>query len=187
MDFLLTGLNPQQIEAVTAKPGPTLIIAGPGSGKTRVLTHRIAYLIQQGTPPFKIMAVTFTNKAAKEMRERVEKLLSGELRGLTIGTFHSICARILRREAARLNVTHEFVIFDDNDQIAIVKQALERLNLNDKQYKPQTLLAAISKAKNELIPPEDFTPDSYFNEIAERVYAEYQKLQIGRASCRERV
>ena len=176
MDFLLTGLNPQQIEAVTAKPGPTLIIAGPGSGKTRVLTHRIAYLIQQGTPPFKIMAVTFTNKAAKEMRERVEKLLSGELRGLTIGTFHSICARILRREAARLNVTHEFVIFDDNDQIAIVKQALERLNLNDKQYKPQTLLAAISKAKNELIPPEDFTPDSYFNEIAGRVYAEYQKL-----------
>ena len=127
-------------------------------------------------PPFKIMAVTFTNKAAKEMRARVEKLLSGELRGLTIGTFHSICARILRREAARLNVTHEFVIFDDNDQLAIVKQALERLNLNDKQYKPQTLLAAISKAKNELIPPEDFTPDSYFNEIAGRVYAEYQKL-----------
>ncbi|MBI4630419.1 MAG: UvrD-helicase domain-containing protein, partial [Chloroflexi bacterium] len=173
---LLAGLNPQQIEAVTAKPGPTLIIAGPGSGKTRVLTHRIAHLIQQGTPPFKIMAVTFTNKAAKEMRERVERLLSGELRGLTIGTFHSICARILRREAARLNVTHEFVIFDDNDQIAIVKQALERLNLNDKQYKPQTLLAAISKAKNELIPPEDFTPDSYFNEIASRVYAEYQKM-----------
>ena len=98
------------------------------------------------------------------------------MRGLTIGTFHSICARILLREAARLNVTHEFVIFDDNDQIAIVKQALERLNLNDKQYKPQTLLAAISKAKNELIPPEDFTPDSYFNEIAGRVYAEYQKL-----------
>lgn len=173
---LLTGLNPQQIDAVTAKPGPTLIIAGPGSGKTRVLTHRIAHLIQQGTPPFKIMAVTFTNKAAKEMRERVEKLLSGELRGLTIGTFHSICARILRREAARLNVTHEFVIFDDNDQLAIIKQALERLNLNDKQYKPQTLLGAISKAKNELIPPEDFTPDSYFNEIASRVYAEYQKL-----------
>jgi len=176
MSDLLTGLNPQQIEAVTAKAGPTLIIAGPGSGKTRVLTHRIAHLIQQGTPPFKIMAVTFTNKAAKEMRERVEKLLSGELRGLTIGTFHSICARILRREAARLNVTHEFVIFDDNDQIAIVKQALERLNLNDKQYKPQSLLAAISKAKNELIPPEEFTPDSYFNEIASRVYAEYQKL-----------
>jgi len=172
---LLTGLNPQQIDAVTAKPGPTLIVAGPGSGKTRVLTHRIAHLIQQGTPPFKIMAVTFTNKAAKEMRERVEKILSGELRGLTIGTFHSICARTLRREAARLNVTHEFVIFDDNDQRAIVKQALERLNLNDKQYRPQALLAAISKAKNELIPPEDFTPDSYFNEIASRVYAEYQK------------
>jgi len=176
MSDLLTGLNSQQVDAVTAKPGPTLIIAGPGSGKTRVLTHRIAYLIQQGMPPFKIMAVTFTNKAAKEMRARVEKLLSGELRGLTIGTFHSICARILRREAARLNVTHEFVIFDDNDQLAIVKQALERLNLNDKQYKPQSLLAAISKAKNELIPPEDFTPDSYFNEIAGRVYAEYQKL-----------
>src|SRR5512134_3133209 len=113
MPDLLSGLNPQQQQAITAPPGPTLIIAGPGSGKTRVLTHRIAWLIQQGTRPFRIMAVTFTNKAAREMRERVEKLLGGELGGLTLGTFHAICARFLRREAERLEVTRDFVIFDD--------------------------------------------------------------------------
>src|SRR3990170_3279681 len=101
MPSLLSGLNPQQTQAVTAGNGPTLIVAGPGSGKTRVLTHRIAWLVQQGTPPFRIMAVTFTNKAAREMRDRVEKLLGGELGGLTIGTFHAICAHFLRREADR--------------------------------------------------------------------------------------
>lgn len=193
MPDLLSGLNPQQVKAVTASPGPTLILAGPGSGKTRVLTNRIAYLIQQGTPPFRIMAVTFTNKAAREMRERVEKLLGGALGGLTIGTFHSICARFLRREAgaqqhpersgaqskdavAPLHFTRDFVIFDDADQLAVVKQAMEKFKLDDKQYRPQGLLAAISKAKNELIPPEEFRAETYFAEIAGRVYAEYQKL-----------
>ncbi|HKZ69624.1 MAG TPA: UvrD-helicase domain-containing protein, partial [Anaerolineales bacterium] len=131
MPDLLSGLNPQQHKAVTAGSGPTLVVAGPGSGKTRVLTHRIAYLVQQGTPPFRIMAVTFTNKAAREMRERVEHLLGGALGGLTIGTFHAICARFLRREADRLDVTRDFVIFDDSDQLAVVKQAMERLKLDD--------------------------------------------------------
>ena len=193
MSDLLSGLNPQQVKAVTTSPGPTLILAGPGSGKTRVLTNRIAYLIQQGTPPFRIMAVTFTNKAAREMRERVEKLLGGALGGLTIGTFHAICARFLRREAgaqqhperseaqskdavAPLRFTHDFVIFDDADQLAVVKQAMEKFKLDDKQYRPQSLLAAISKAKNELISPEEFRAETYFAEIAGRVYAEYQKL-----------
>jgi DNA helicase-2/ATP-dependent DNA helicase PcrA len=196
MPDLLSGLNPQQIQAVTASPGPTLIVAGPGSGKTRVLTHRIAWLVQQGTPPFRIMAVTFTNKAAREMRDRVEKLLGGALGGLTIGTFHSICARFLRREAGahdrsilsggpqggpqskdapRLDVTRDFVIFDDSDQLAVVKQAMEYLKLDDKQYRPQGLLGAISKAKNELIPPEDYPIQTYNDEIRARVYVEYQK------------
>jgi DNA helicase-2/ATP-dependent DNA helicase PcrA len=190
---LLSGLNPQQQKAVTASPGPTLILAGPGSGKTRVLTHRIAYLIQQGAPPFRIMAVTFTNKAAREMRDRLQKLLGDELKGLTIGTFHAICARFLRREAgaqqrpstalrsaqdavAPLHFTRDFVIFDDADQLAVVKQAMEKFNLDDKQYRPQGLLAAISKAKNELISPEEYRAETYFAEIVGRVYAEYQKL-----------
>jgi DNA helicase-2/ATP-dependent DNA helicase PcrA len=176
---LLDGLNPQQREAVTAGDGPTLILAGPGSGKTRVLTHRIAYLVGQlGVPPHKIMAVTFTNKAAREMKSRVEVLLQGNLRGLTIGTFHSICARFLRREAARLPVTADFAIFDEVDQLALVKQALKDLNLNEKQYAPARLLNKISAAKNELIGPEEYAASTYFAEIAKRVYARYQQLLV---------
>ncbi len=176
---LLDGLNPPQRQAVTTGPGPTLILAGPGSGKTRVLTHRIAYLVGQlGVPPHKIMAVTFTNKAAKEMKTRVETLLEGNLRGLTIGTFHSICARFLRREAALLPVTADFVIFDDSDQQALVKQIVKELNLNDKQYSPQKLLNKISAAKNELIGPEEFAAATYFAEITKRVYVRYQQLLV---------
>src|SRR3990170_1728446 len=178
MDFL-SSLNPQQRKAVTAGSGPTLILAGPGSGKTRVLTHRIAYLVGQlGTPPHKIMAVTFTNKAAREMKSRVEVLLEGNLRGLTIGTFHAICARFLRREPALLPVTADFVIFDESDQLALAKQAVKDLNLNDKQYPPQKFLNKISAAKNELIGPEEFAASTYFAEIAKRVYVRYQQLLI---------
>jgi DNA helicase II / ATP-dependent DNA helicase PcrA len=175
MPDLLAGLNPQQLAAVSAGNGPTLIVAGPGSGKTRVLTHRIAYLVEHDTPPFRIMAVTFTNKAAREMRERVERLLGGTLGGLTIGTFHSIGARFLRREAQYLAVTNDFVIFDDSDQIAVMKRAMEKLNVDDKQYRPQTLLGAVSKAKNELIQPQDYPVQTYADEVKARAYAEYQK------------
>jgi len=178
MDFL-TSLNSQQLQAVTTPPGPTLILAGPGSGKTRVLTHRIAYLIGQlGIAPRNIMAVTFTNKAAREMKTRVETLLEGNLRGLTIGTFHSICARFLRREAAHLPVTADFVIFDESDQQALVKQIIKELNLNDKQYSPHKLLNKISAAKNELIGPEEYAASTYFAEVTQRVYARYQQLLI---------
>ncbi len=178
MDFLAT-LNAQQRQAVTAGNGPTLVLAGPGSGKTRVLTHRIAYLISAlGVPPHKIMAVTFTNKAAKEMKARVENLLEGNLRGLTIGTFHSICARFLRREAAYLPVTPDFVIFDESDQQTLIKQILKELNLNDKQHNPHKLLTRISTAKNELIGPEEFAATTYLAEITKRVYERYQKLLI---------
>jgi DNA helicase-2/ATP-dependent DNA helicase PcrA len=178
MDYLAS-LNPQQQRAVTANPGPTLVLAGPGSGKTRVLTHRIAYLVgQMGVAPYRLMAVTFTNKAAREMRRRVEVLLEGQLRGLTIGTFHSICARFLRREAEHLPVTADFVIFDDSDQQALVKQIVKELNLNDKQYPPGKLLNKISSAKNELIGPDEFAASTYFNEIVKRVYVRYQQLLV---------
>ncbi len=173
----LSHLNPQQHAAVTANPGPTLVLAGPGSGKTRVLTYRIAYLVGQlGVPPRSILAVTFTNKAAREMKTRVEKLLEGNLRGLTIGTFHSICARFLRREAAHLSVNSDFVIFDDSDQQALVKQVLKELNLNDKQYTPARLLNKISAAKNELIGPQEYAASTYLDEIVKRVYTRYQQL-----------
>jgi DNA helicase-2/ATP-dependent DNA helicase PcrA len=119
---ILNGLNPQQEKAVTAPDGPILVLAGPGSGKTRVLTHRVAYLIQERrVSPWQIMAVTFTNKAAREMRERVEQLLGGQLDGLTLGTFHATCARILRREADHLRTTSDFVIYDTQDQESVAK------------------------------------------------------------------
>ncbi len=174
---ILEKLNPQQRLAVTAPPGPTLVLAGPGSGKTRVLTHRIAYLVGHlGVAPRAILAVTFTNRAAREMKTRVEALLDGGLRGLTIGTFHSICARLLRREAQHLPVTPEFVIFDDSDQQALIKQVLKELNLNDKQYTPGKLLNKISAAKNELIDAEAYTASTYLDEIVKRVYVRYQAL-----------
>ena len=127
MTDYLNGLNTQQKTAVTALPGPVLILAGPGSGKTRVLTHRIVYLMREvNIAPWNILAVTFTNKAAKEMNHRIEKLLDGPPRGLTMGTFHSVCARILRRETdALLNYQRDFVIFDTADQLQVVKQVLK--------------------------------------------------------------
>lgn len=176
---LLDGLNPQQREAVTAGPGPVLVLAGPGSGKTRVLTHRVAYLVREvGVSPYHILAVTFTNKAAREMRQRLEKLLAGRVHGLSVGTFHAMCARLLRREAEHLPFSRDFVIYDESDQQALVRQALADLNLDEKRYRPATLLAAISKAKNELVTPEQYTPGSYYGEVVRRVYERYQRLLL---------
>ena len=176
---LLAGLNPQQTQAVTAEPGPTLVLAGPGSGKTRVLTQRIAYLINHlGVAPYRILAVTFTNKAANEMKQRLQNLLGADLRGLTIGTFHSIGARWLRREAQYLAVTRDFVIFDTSDQEALVKQVIQELNLDDKKFRPSALLAKISHAKNELIGPDEYPAPTYAAEIHKRVYQRYQELLV---------
>jgi DNA helicase-2/ATP-dependent DNA helicase PcrA len=145
---ILSGLNQAQRQAVTAGDGPVLVLAGPGSGKTRVLTHRVAYLVgSRAVPPYRVLAVTFTNKAAREMRDRIENLLGGNLRGLMIGTFHSICARLLRREAGLLPVSADFVIFDDSDQTAVVKQVMRELDLDEKRFRPQALLGAISKPR----------------------------------------
>jgi DNA helicase-2/ATP-dependent DNA helicase PcrA len=175
---ILDGLNEQQRAAVTAPDGPVLVLAGPGSGKTRVLTRRIAYLVsERGVPEWRIMAVTFTNKAAREMRRRVEGLLGGDLRGLTMGTFHAICARILRREAeAHLPLTRDFVIFDASDQRALMKVVItDDLNLDDKRYEPRRILGRISNAKNDLITPAEFHPHDYFDEIVKRAYEAYQQ------------
>jgi len=178
MDILAT-LNPAQREAVGAIEGPVLILAGPGSGKTRVITHRVAYLVKLcGVSPHNIMAVTFTNKAAREMRARLEQLLGQAVETLTLGTFHAICARILRREGKAIGLESSFVIYDEDDQLRLMKQVLEELNLDPKQYAPQALRSAIGAAKSRLISPQDYAQwvNSYFEEIVHRVYQRYQKL-----------
>jgi DNA helicase-2/ATP-dependent DNA helicase PcrA len=177
---LLQGLNPAQKAAVSAEPGPILVLAGPGSGKTRVLTHRIAYLVQDfGIAPWHIMAVTFTNKAAREMRERVEKLMDGSLRGVLMGTFHSTCVRILRREVEHLaGYDRDFVIFDSDDQKQVIKQALKDLNLDDKRFPPNKMLNGISSAKSELVTAEQYEAANYIAEVTKRVYKRYQELLI---------
>lgn len=172
----LDKLNPAQYEAVTAPFGPTLVLAGPGSGKTRVLTQRIAYLVRDlDVRPYHILAVTFTNKAAKEMRTRVEDILGEDLGGsLWIGTFHSICGRILRREAEYLPVNNNFVIMDADDQLTLVKRILKELNIDDKIYRPQSVHNEISNAKNNLLFPKDMPRGDYKAEIIARVYGKYQ-------------
>lgn len=176
---ILTGLNPEQRTAVTTTAGPVLVLAGPGSGKTRVLTHRIAHLVQERlAAAWQIMAVTFTNKAAREMRERTERLLGADLRGLPIGTFHSLCASLLRREAEHLTYSANFVIYDSADQLALARQVLKEMNLDEKLYSPWGVLNTISRAKNELIGPDAYTPATYREEVISRIYERYQQLLL---------
>lgn len=177
---ILDKLNPQQKNAVTAGNGPVLVVAGPGSGKTRVLTQRIAYLIaEEGVRPWQILAVTFTNKAAKEMQARVKRLLPDQaIEGIMLGTFHSICARILRREAEHLPIESNFVIFDSDDQERIVKNVIRELKINEKLYRPASVHAAISRAKNELIDADNYPTQTYRDEVVKRVYADYQKRLV---------
>ena len=178
MDFL-RDLNAQQQQAVMAGTGPVLVLAGPGSGKTRVLTQRIAYLIgQMGIRPYHVLAVTFTNKAAREMGDRVSGMLGERGRGLTLGTFHSTCGRILRREADHLPFDSNYVIFDADDQIRVVKQVIKDLNLDDKRYRPHGVHASISRAKNELLFAEDFPVQTYRDEVVKRVYLRYQQTLL---------
>jgi len=176
---ILSDLNPAQREAVEMISGPVLILAGPGSGKTRVITQRIAYLMRVcQVSPRRIMAVTFTNKAAREMEERLRNLVSGSLDNLTIGTFHAICARILRIDGRAINVDSHFVIYDDDDQISLIKRALKELNLDPNQYAPRAIQSAISAAKSQLMTPADYLQHShsYFEEVVNRVYERYQQL-----------
>jgi DNA helicase II / ATP-dependent DNA helicase PcrA len=153
----ISELNEQQREAVLHKDGPIMIVAGAGSGKTKVLTTRIAHLLAQGVDAFNILALTFTNKAAKEMKERVEKILgNGEARNLYIGTFHSVFARILRGEAHHLGYTRDFTIYDTDDAKSVLKTVINELNLDDKLYKPNVVYNRISSAKNSLVGPEEY-------------------------------
>ena len=172
-------LNDMQKEAVYQTEGPVLILAGAGSGKTRVLTHRIAYLIEEkGVNPWNILAITFTNKAAGEMRERVDQLVGFGSESIWVSTFHSACVRILRRFIDRLGYDTNFTIYDTDDQKSLMKEVCRYLQIDTKMYKERALLSAISSAKNEMISPEEYRleaeGDFSRKKIAE-VYAEYEK------------
>jgi DNA helicase-2/ATP-dependent DNA helicase PcrA len=176
---IFSELNPAQKEAVQAISGPVLILAGPGSGKTRVITHRVAYLIRTcKVNPHHIMAVTFTNKAAREMSERLDKLVAGSLQQLTIGTFHAICARILRQDGKAIGIDRDFVIYDDDDQKALIKRCLQEMNLDPKLHSPAAISSAISGAKSKMILPADYIKrnKSYFEEVVGRVYERYEQM-----------
>jgi len=176
---VLAGLNPAQREAVLIEGGPLLILAGPGSGKTRVITHRIAHLVSdQGIAPWRILAVTFTNKAARELRERVKALLGDEAEGLALGTFHAICSRILRADGGAVGVDRGFTIYDDADQLALIKQAFVDLAIDPKRINQRAVLSTISRAKSELIGAEEYGRGAadYFQEVAGRVFRAYQRL-----------
>lgn len=178
---LLAGMNPQQAEAVKTTEGPLLIMAGAGSGKTRVLTHRIAYLIvEKEVYPSKILAITFTNKAAREMRERIDGVLgNGTTESMWVSTFHSMCVRILRRNIDRIGFSKSFSILDSSDQLSVVKNVLKELNIDPKQYDPRAILNAISSAKNECITSDQFKANmninNPFEKIAAQVYEGYEK------------
>ncbi|MFN9977262.1 MAG: ATP-dependent helicase, partial [Phycisphaerae bacterium] len=179
-DELLSGLTEPQRRAVLTTEGPLLVLAGAGSGKTRVITRRIGFLIRQGVAPWSVLAVTFTNKAASEMRERVLNLLGHDprlTRGLTVTTFHSLCARLLRKYAEAAGLKPEFSIYDSSDQQAICKRVIGELQLSTSNFPPRSALSAISNAKHELLSAEEYAAqaiDVYSKNIA-KIYTAYQK------------
>jgi DNA helicase-2/ATP-dependent DNA helicase PcrA len=182
---LLDDLNPQQREAVEATDGPVLVLAGAGSGKTRVITYRAAHLISKGVPANAILSVTFTNKAAEEMKQRIGALLRGAAGGETwVSTFHSFCARLLRREAPRVGLRRDFSIYDDEDQLAVVKGALRQLGQDEKSYPARELLSILSRAKNDGTGPAELAKDarSPLYRVAAQVYERYE-LQLRKAGA----
>lgn len=182
-DDFLKHLNSEQKNAVLQTDGPMVILAGAGSGKTRVITYKVLYLIKHNVDPLNILCVTFTNKAANEMKERIEKFTLGNQQVFhrelpTIATFHSLCAKILRIEGRALGISQKFVIYDSQDQVDAIKEALKLLSLSPKDYKPSSILASISQAKNQLLSEEDYPSYSrgHFQETAAKVYVLYQKI-----------
>jgi DNA helicase-2/ATP-dependent DNA helicase PcrA len=182
---ILLGLNPPQRAAVQHSEGPAMIIAGAGSGKTRVLTYRLAYLIATGKAnPWELLALTFTNKAAREMRERIERVVGPGAKNIAMGTFHSVFARILRVESSRLGFTSDFSIYDAEDARTFVTRILKELNFDEKKFKPRNVLHFISLAKNDLVGPDRFEAyvDDEFKEVTHKVYKVYQaRLQKANA------
>ena len=179
-DFL-SSLNKNQREAVEHTNGPVLVVAGPGSGKTRVITSRIANLIiNNNVHPYQIAALTFTNKAAKEMKQRIEEIIPNPDNSMFVGTFHSFCALALRRDGDKIGLDRRFVIYDDNDQIACMKMIMEELNIDPDRYPPRAILSTISKSKSKLIDAEGFkiSKTNYFEEIVHRIYEKYQAQLI---------
>ena len=175
---LLAGLNPVQRDAVTAPDGPILVVAGAGSGKTRVLTNRIAFLIaEQRVSPFGLLAITFTNKAAGEMKERVAALVGPVAHRMWVSTFHSACSRILRREAEHVGLRSQFTIYDQSDAVRLVDYVRRDLNLDPKRFPPRQLHARISALKNELVSAEDVTASAFTapEKRLAQVYTEYQR------------
>jgi DNA helicase-2/ATP-dependent DNA helicase PcrA len=175
---LLEGLNPQQREAVMHEGAPLLVVAGAGSGKTRVLTRRIAYLLsERHIAPYEVLAITFTNKAAAEMKERVEELVGERAKSMWVSTFHSACVRILRQEAARIGYSNSFTIYDSSDSLRLLTVIIRELNLDSKQYSARAIQGVISAAKNELIGPADYAnqTSNHFEEIISQIFALYQK------------
>ncbi len=177
-DRLLAGLNKEQQQAVKTTEGPLLIMAGAGSGKTRVLTHRIAYiLLEKGVNPYNILAITFTNKAAREMKERINGILGGAADEIWISTFHSMCVRILRRDIDRIGINRNFTILDTTDQLSVIKGILKDKNIDSKKFDPRGILSAISSAKNELIDAKQYGKytGNYFENIVSDVFEQYEK------------
>ncbi|MFL2784019.1 MAG: ATP-dependent helicase [Dehalococcoidia bacterium] len=178
-DEYLSQLNPPQREAVETIEGPLLIVAGPGSGKTRVITNRIAYLIQTcGVSPYKIAALTFTNKAAKEMQERLRQSLGQSALRISASTFHSFCSMILRQTGDKIGLANDFVIFDDDDQIAVVKRAMTECDIDPKRFSPRSILSTISGSKSQLIDVNGYRTrkSNYYEEIVSRVYEKYEEI-----------
>ena len=182
---LLDGLNPQQRDAVIHEGAPLLVVAGAGSGKTRVLTRRIAYLLaERAVAPFEVLAITFTNKAAAEMKERVSELVGPRAQSMWVSTFHSACVRILRQEANRLGYTNSFTIYDSSDSVRLLTLIIRDMNLDPKQYAPRAVHAMISAAKNELMGPADYVQKTtnHFEEVIAEIFALYQK-RLGSANA----
>ncbi len=177
-ESILAGLNPQQKQAVETTEGPLLVVAGAGSGKTSVLTRRIAYLIEENNvAPWSILAITFTNKAANEMREREQKLLGQAAESIWMSTFHALCVRILRRDADKIGYSHNFSIADASEQLTLVKHIEKDMNISPRMYDPRGILSAISNGKNALLTPKAFSnsASSPFEKMAARIYSEYQR------------
>ena len=175
---LIEDLNPMQKEAVEKIDGPMLVVAGAGSGKTKVLTYKVAYLLENGVKPWNILAITFTNKAANEMKERVEKLVGSESNDIWLGTFHSICVRILRKFIDRLGYDNSFIIFDTTDQKTLIKNCMKELSIDSKMFNEKSVINEISNAKNEMLDAEEFieiNQNDYRKSVIGKVYSLYQK------------